>query len=347
MKSFWQALLQYMINENRQHWYENQEGFYSIISDELVEPEPSDLAMFTTYGLVIRLTLLFDFPLLPISPFLLSYLVTSFTDSVHFPFVHALAPSTFTRLDTWPSLTHRSRSVTFTEGDIILGTDPFNLIIEFLPESAPPMVSLESFQNTSNICIILGFSDLPMERVFCYIARLKDRSTHHIWELWCYGHHQTTDLYTCSRGPQRLSCSPSSPKLEFIDRRKCVFVVLHHCTYSFQTFHDAGTAKKIIAAIGMGRRVTSPDTIIDLLRPQPSNTVLGLSADEEGWIAHLKRYLRGNGYPRADSIVVNEDKRTIASGDNTLRSRLLLKCVTGSEYVDINRSAIHVSLTSY
>ncbi len=144
MKSFWQALLQYTINENRQHWYENQEGFYSIISDELVEPEPSDLAMFATYGLVIRLTLLFDFPLLPISPFLLSYLVTSFTDSVHFPFVHALAPSTFARLDTWPSLTHRSHSVTFTEGDITLGTDPFNLIIEFLPESAPPMVSLES-----------------------------------------------------------------------------------------------------------------------------------------------------------------------------------------------------------
>ena len=97
----------------------------------------------------------------------------------------------------------------------------------------------------------------------------------------------------------------------------------------------------------MGRRVTSPDTVIDLLRPQPSNTVLGLSADEEGWIAHLKRYLRGSGYPRADSIVVNEDKRTIASGDNTLRSQILLKCVTGSEYVDINCSAIHVSFISY
>ncbi|KAJ8695003.1 hypothetical protein PTI98_007630 [Pleurotus ostreatus] len=112
------------------------------------------------------------------------------------------------------------------------------------------------------------------------------------------------------------------------------------------TFHDAGTAEKIIAAIGMGRRVTSPDTVIDLLRPQPSNTVLGLSVDEEGWIAHLKCYLRGSGYPRADSIVVNEDKRTIDSRDNTLRSRLLLKCVTGSEYVDINRSAIHITFRS-
>lgn len=97
----------------------------------------------------------------------------------------------------------------------------------------------------------------------------------------------------------------------------------------------------------MGRRVTSPDTVIDLLRPRPSNAVLGLSVDEEGWIAHLERYLRGSGYPHADSIVVKEDKRTIASGDNTLRSRLLLKCVTGSEYIDINRSAIHVSFTSY
>ncbi|KAF7430516.1 hypothetical protein PC9H_006224 [Pleurotus ostreatus] len=287
MKSFWQALLQYMINENRQHWYENQEGFYSIISDELVEPEPSDLAMFATYGLVIR---------------------------VHFPFIHALAPSTFTRLDTWPSLTHHSRSVTFTEGDITLGTDPFNLIIEFLPESAPPMASLiyrwSGFSVTSQglkIAARIIFGS------FAVMATTKPQIYTHV--------------------------------LQGLDGSHALLRRLNWSSLT-DTFHDAGTAEKIIAAIGMGRRVTSPDIVIDLLRPQPSNTVLGLSVDEEGWMAHLKRYLRGSGYPRADSIVVNEDKRTIDSRDNTLRSRLLLKCVTGSEYVDINRSAIHITFRS-
>jgi uncharacterized iron-regulated membrane protein len=81
---------------------------------------------------IFRLSLLHGYTPLPISPFLILYLLHGFTAATNRTFIQAIAPDAHARLSTWPP-----RSITDADGNRALilppGQDPMNMIFEHIP----------------------------------------------------------------------------------------------------------------------------------------------------------------------------------------------------------------------
>jgi hypothetical protein len=117
-------------------------------------------------------------------------------------------------------------------------------------------------------------------------------------------------------------------------------------TYSchlLQSFGDSTNTFHILSALCTGRRVTSPQQVIDALEYHPiPPTDLPDSSDidyaslECMWQISLARYLRGRGHPSGQGLEADVD------GNATIRSRMFLRTITGSEYLPTGSTKIKV-----
>jgi hypothetical protein len=130
MRSFWSALLRHVVEET---------GDWIAISGDIFTPNLVDLpsspaqhAIFKAYGLIIQLTLLHGLNLLPISPFIVLFLLHGFKTATNHHFISAIAPELADRLATWPTQPTINSSGRFPI-NLVPGQDPMNLIYEFIP----------------------------------------------------------------------------------------------------------------------------------------------------------------------------------------------------------------------
>lgn len=82
-----------------QQWSQVGDGYYVPVVTT-VPPMPITIAQYLTYGLIMCLTLLLDYDLLPISPFLILYLIHGFNHMATPTFIHQLAPDSHNSLST-------------------------------------------------------------------------------------------------------------------------------------------------------------------------------------------------------------------------------------------------------
>ena len=91
------------------------------------------IAQYMTYGLIMCLTLLLEYDLLPISPFLILYLIHGFDCTANPTFIHQLAPDSYNLLSTWPP-TSSTDDQGHTTLNLSLGSDLMNLIFMHIPD---------------------------------------------------------------------------------------------------------------------------------------------------------------------------------------------------------------------
>jgi hypothetical protein len=126
----WAALTQLVVQNNR-HWMETGDGLFTPLILPFA-PTDNDLIFFQAYGLIIRTALLWRMEVLPFSPILILFLIDGFHSATDITFTNAVAPEMTARLATWPPpLTSGSTRTPYL--DIIVGQDPMNLIVEYIP----------------------------------------------------------------------------------------------------------------------------------------------------------------------------------------------------------------------
>jgi hypothetical protein len=120
-----------MMVQKHDHWTPVTDGYFVPVITA-VPPSSGTINEFTAYGLLLRLTLLLEFDILPISPILLLYLIHGFDMATQPMFVHHLAPEAHDKLVMWPP-----PSIMNVHGqgvlDLTLGTDPMNLVFAHIP----------------------------------------------------------------------------------------------------------------------------------------------------------------------------------------------------------------------
>jgi hypothetical protein len=129
-RSVWEALIQMLIDKH-DHWTEVADGFYVPVITA-VPPTLNTVMQYKTYGLILRLTLLLQYDLLPISPFLILYLIHGFDLATDPSFIHQLAPDSHNSLSTWPP-TSSTDNQGRTTLNLSLGIEPMNIIFTHIP----------------------------------------------------------------------------------------------------------------------------------------------------------------------------------------------------------------------
>jgi len=129
-QSVWEALIQMLIDKH-DHWTEVADGFYVPVITA-VPPTLNTVMQYKTYGLILRLTLLLQYDLLPISPFLILYLIHGFDLATGPSFIHQLAPDSHNSLSTWPP-TSSTDNQGRTTLNLSLGIEPMNIIFTHIP----------------------------------------------------------------------------------------------------------------------------------------------------------------------------------------------------------------------
>lgn len=117
LRSFWAALVELITGSH--HWQATREdGHYVPLIASTVPPSEEDLTAFRAYGLVLRTGLIWGMELLPFSPAVVHFMVSSYKNATSNIYMNAVAPSTTRRINTWPTST------------IHMGHDPYNIILE-------------------------------------------------------------------------------------------------------------------------------------------------------------------------------------------------------------------------
>lgn len=129
-RSVWEALIQILIAKH-DHWTLVADGFFVPVITA-VPPTSSTIADYVTYGSILKLTLLLQYDILPVSPFLILFLLHGFDLATNSSFICHLAPESHRALSTWPpiSLTDNQGHTTL---NLTLGNDPMNLIFNHIP----------------------------------------------------------------------------------------------------------------------------------------------------------------------------------------------------------------------
>lgn len=128
--SAWSSLIS-LITSNTNHWLSISDGLYMplILS---FSPSEEDLALFIAYGIILKLSLLHGYSPLPISLFIILYLLHGFAAATNANFIQAIAPNAHTWLSTWPL-----HSIMDADGNcaliLPLGQDLINMIFEHIP----------------------------------------------------------------------------------------------------------------------------------------------------------------------------------------------------------------------
>lgn len=87
--------------KNSTHWRTISGDFYSPRLQDLPWSE-DDFKAFTTYGFIIAWTLLRQYSLPPISPFLIAFFMLDFEAAISNQLLNKVVPDTLHRLKTWP-----------------------------------------------------------------------------------------------------------------------------------------------------------------------------------------------------------------------------------------------------
>jgi hypothetical protein len=89
LRSMWSALIMHIVSQTG-HWLPIANEMFSPLITSL-PPSSEDLILFQTYGLIIWLTLLWTQDYLPLSPFLLLYLLKGFHACISPQFIRAMS----------------------------------------------------------------------------------------------------------------------------------------------------------------------------------------------------------------------------------------------------------------
>lgn len=116
LRSVWAALIQLITQSN--HWQATREDDFYVPVVTSIPPSDHDLQAYRAYGLILRTGLLWGMELLPISPALMLLLINGYSTATSNNFLRAVAPSTLSRLNTWPG------------GQLRAGDDPYTMILE-------------------------------------------------------------------------------------------------------------------------------------------------------------------------------------------------------------------------
>ena len=129
-QSVWEALIQMLIDKHN-HWTEVTDGFYVPVITA-VPPTLPTIMQYKTYGLILHLTLLLQYDLPQISPFLILYLIHGFDLTTNPSFICQLAPESHNSLSTWPPTSSRDNQG-HTTLNLLLGIKLMNIIFTHIP----------------------------------------------------------------------------------------------------------------------------------------------------------------------------------------------------------------------
>jgi hypothetical protein len=96
-----------------------------------------------------------------------------------------------------------------------------------------------------------------------------------------------------------------------------------------------------------GRQISSPSQVISIIQflSLPTSVDAQYRSFPDKFSIALKRYLKGRGHPSNDSFnSVPFDEREQVADDYTIRSRIFMKSITGSEYLPVNDPTNHISV---
>ncbi|KAI1783719.1 hypothetical protein LXA43DRAFT_1102183 [Ganoderma leucocontextum] len=122
--------LQCMLDMDGRYFTKTDDGYYTplIPSVPLTEDHRH---IFRACGYMMRQALIWDYPILPLSPLALAYLVGGLSAAIEPLFVHSVTPEVAKRLATWPPPRVNNELV------VEWGKDPMTFIIEALPNTQP------------------------------------------------------------------------------------------------------------------------------------------------------------------------------------------------------------------
>ncbi|KAI1794359.1 hypothetical protein LXA43DRAFT_1091882 [Ganoderma leucocontextum] len=120
--------LQCMLDMDGRYFTKTDDGYYTplIPSVPLTEDHQH---IFRACGYMMRQALIWDYPILPLSPLALAYLVGGLSAAIEPLFVHSVTPEVAKRLATWPPPRVNNELV------VEWGKDPMTFIIEALPNT--------------------------------------------------------------------------------------------------------------------------------------------------------------------------------------------------------------------
>ncbi|KAI9058749.1 hypothetical protein FKP32DRAFT_1680468 [Trametes sanguinea] len=272
--------------------------------------EDGDITYFKACGIMLRLALLWDQDILPVSPMLLVLLIGGLDATTDRDLLEVMAPSLAARLASWPPplVDNSSGRRVF---DVQLGQDPMNLVMEAIPNVQVMHIrnlspeGAEAFGKKLIAALLFQTSDIDHP----FFKALRDGLEHH----------------TLTRDARRASTSASD------DGRIS--------TTLLQTFENRPVAQ-IVAGLFAARRPASYaillpliDSNMSMVESSPhydSNLAYNTLADR--WMLALQRYLAGSGHPNHEAFSAMSTTESVALGE-AFRPTLFLQAISDSEYL--------------
>ncbi|KAI9066200.1 hypothetical protein FKP32DRAFT_1601949 [Trametes sanguinea] len=288
------------------HWIPTPgEGFYT----PFIPGTPfsnRDITYFKACGIMLRLALLWEQDIMPVSPMLLALLIGGPEAGLDTELARVVMPSLASRLASWPPPVVQD-SMGRQVYDVHLGQDPMNLIMETIPN----VQSMHVRNLTPE-----GAAEFGKKLVASVLFQTPDVD-HPFFEALRNGLNHPT----LTRWGSGTNAS---------------------VTTLLQTF-DGRPVQQIVAGLFAARRPTSYAAIIPLLDSTVIvaedqywyNAELSYENLAHSWMRALQRYLAGNGHPDPTMVsgLPSEVQNLPALLGDAFRSTLFLKAISDSYYL--------------
>ncbi|KAI0349951.1 hypothetical protein OH77DRAFT_1593900 [Trametes cingulata] len=302
----------------------SDEGYWIKTSDDqfytpLVPGTPltdDDIKYWKGCGVMLRIALLWNQNILPVSPLLLALLLGGLDAATDSSLLQCITPELAARLETWPPPLITCPNTGEMVYDVQLGRDPMNLIMQFIPNTQISRIRRLSQANSEALTMPLTTGLLFQTQ------EIKTDALHPIFEAMRDG-----------------LDDKGLTKWESTDDEDNSAVLIESTL--IQTFQEAGvTIPLVVAGLTSSRRVMSYASLIPLLKSKCRireyhfgfNPELHYEELVERWMGWLIRYLSGSGPPDHESFN-SGDRENDALADSVLRPTLFLRAISGSEYL--------------
>ncbi|KAG6875744.1 hypothetical protein C0992_002549, partial [Termitomyces sp. T32_za158] len=297
VRSAWAGLLLHMVATG--HWAEIAPGLFTPHFIPGIIPSAADITAYKTYGLILRLTLLHNQVILPISPFLILLLSHNFEIATNMDLINKVAPLLAIRLATWPPQKLFNSETGEFEMDLTNGQDPMLLVVDLIPN-----VTIQYVRT-------LGEESLKVIK--------KQLTAGLLFATTNYLGIQTHPLFLALKSGFNDDFAETGSTTSFIE-----------------TFGESEHALRLINALYIGKTVTNIEQVIALIRTQPIDTI-GTTLDEDECrkfeklaLKSIKRFLRGHGLPTGEG---SENRHDNNANHPLFRCKEFLRSLTGSEYL--------------